>query len=288
METQNACTLLPAVQEQLRKQAIRLKQQGMSFVEIAAVVGVHRNTIVKWWQRYVRDGLKGLKAQVRGRRVGVQRTLVVEEERTMQRLICDKNLDQYKLPFALWTRQSVQELMAVRLKVRVPIRTAGEYLKRWGFTPQKPLKRACEQRPAAVRQWLDEDYPAIASRAKQEQAEIHWGDETGMRNDSQHGRSSAPRRHTPVIRLSAKRTSTNMISTVTNQGKVWFMIYSGSMNASRLIQFFKQLLKGAKQKIFLVLDNLRVHYAKPVKAWLAESRHTKWIEVFFLQCTRLN
>jgi len=66
----------------------------------------------------------------------------------------------------------------------MPIRTVGEYLKRWGFTPQKPLKRAYEQRPAAVRQWLNEDYPAIAFRAKQEQAEIHWGDETGMRNDS--------------------------------------------------------------------------------------------------------
>ncbi len=201
METQDARTLLPAAQEQLRKQAIRLKQQGMSFVEIAEVVAVHRNTVAKWWQRYVHGGLKGLKAQPRGRRVGAQRILLVEQEITIQRLICDKNPDQYKLPFALWTRQAVQELMAVRLKVRIPIRTVGEYLKRWGFTPQKPLKRAYEQRPAAVRQWLDEDYPAIASRAKQEQAEIHWGDETGMRNDSQHGRSYAPRGHTPVIHL---------------------------------------------------------------------------------------
>ena len=282
MDTQDARTLLPATQEQLRKQAIRLKQQGMSFVDIAAIVAVHRNTVAKWWKIYVHEGLKGLKAQPRGRRVGAQRTLLVEQERTIQRLICDKNPDQYKLPFALWTRQAVQELMAVRLKVRMPIRTVGEYLKRWGFTPQKPLKRAYEQRPAAVRHWLDEDYPAIACRAKQEQAEIHWGDETGMRNDSQHGRSYAPRGHTPVIRLSAKRASTNMISTVTNQGKVRFMIYSGSMNASRLIQFFNQLLKGANKKIFLILDNLRVHHAKPVKAWLAEPRNTTRIEVFFL------
>ena len=133
-----------------------------------------------------------------------------------------------------------------------------------------------------LRQWLDDDYPAIASRAMQEQAESPWGDETGMRNDSQHGRSYAPRGHTPVIRLSAKRASTNMISTVTNQGKVRFMIYSGSMNAARLIQFFKQLLKGAQKKIVLILDNRRVQHAKPVKAWLAESRNPKRLEVFFL------
>lgn len=282
MDTQDARTLSPVAQEQLRKQAIRLKQKGMRFVDIAVVVAVHRNTVAQWWKTYVQEGSKGLKAQPRGRRVGAQRTLLVEQEAAIQRLICDKNPDQYKLPFALWTRQAVQELMAVRLKVRMPIRTVGAYLKRWGFTPQKSLKRAYEQRPAAVRQWLDEDYPAIAVRAKQEQAEIHWGDETGMRNDSQHGRSYAPKGHTPVIRLSAKRASTNMISTVTNQGKVRFMIYSGSMNASRLIQFFKQLLKGATKKIFLILDNLRVHHAKPVKAWVAKARNTKRIEVFFL------
>lgn len=207
---------------------------------------------------------------------------MVEQELAIQRWICDKTPDQYKLTFALWTRQAVQELITIRLKVRMPIRTVGEYLNRWGFTPQKPLKRAYEQRPAAVRQWLDTDYPAIAARAKQEQAEIHWGDETGMRNDSQQGRSYALRGHTPVIRLSAQRASMNMISTVTNQGKVRFMIYSDTMTAQRLLQFFNQLIKAATKKIFLILDNLRVHHAKLVKEWLATKRHAQNIEVFFL------
>jgi len=97
---------------------------------------------------------------------------LVEQELAIQRLICDKTPDQYKLTFALWTRQAVQELITIRLKVRMPVRTVGEYLHRWGFTPQKPLKRAYEQRPATVRQWLATDYPAIAARAKQEQAEM--------------------------------------------------------------------------------------------------------------------
>ena len=173
MNTQDARTLLPAAQEQLRKQAIRFKQKGMSFVAIAAMVAVHRNTVAKWWKTYEQEGAKGLRAQRRGRRVGEQRTLLLEQEIAIQRLICDKTPDQYKLTFALWTRQAVQELIMIRLKVRMPVRTVGEYLNRWGFTPQKPLKRAYAQRPAAVRQWLDNDYPAIAARAKQEQAEIH-------------------------------------------------------------------------------------------------------------------
>jgi hypothetical protein len=58
----------------------------------------------------------------------------------------------------------------------------GEYLKRWGFTPQKPIRRAYEKSPVAVRKWLDATYPVIAERAKTEDAEIHWGDETAVVN----------------------------------------------------------------------------------------------------------
>lgn len=101
----------------------------------------------------------------------------------------------------------------------MPIRTVGEYLKRWGFTPQKPMKRAYEQNPKAVQRWLDDEYPEIKSRAKREGAQIYWGDETGMRNDSQHERGYAPKGKTPVLRLNANRTSTNMISAITNQGR---------------------------------------------------------------------
>ena len=69
------------------------------------------------------------------------------------------------------------------------VRTMGTYLARWGFTAQKPLRRAYEQDPAAVRRWLRRDYPAIAARAKAEGGTIFWGDETGLRSDDVRGRS---------------------------------------------------------------------------------------------------
>ena len=131
-----------------------------------------------------------------------------------------------------------------------------------------------------MRKWLDEEYPAIAKRAKHEGAEIHWGDETGVRSDCQHGRGYAPKGKTPVIRLSAKRASINMISSITNQGKVRFMLYQDTMNAKMFMKFIKQLIKDAERKIFLVLDNLRVHHARVVKEWL--QAYTEEIELFFL------
>ncbi len=280
MKKDDARTLTTAAQEQLRKQAIRLRKRGETYKEISEIVGVHKNTVWKWWKKYQTEGANALKVQQRGRREGAQRRLDRSQEVMIQAMISDHTPDQLKLTFALWTRQAVQEIIQSECGLRMPIRTVGEYLLRWGFTPQKPVKQAYEQRPAAVQKWLKEDYGAIMQKAKQEKAEVHWGDETGVRSDSQHGRSYAPKGKTPVIRLSAKHTSVNMISTVTNQGKVRFMMYTEKMRAPVLMKFMKQLIKGADRKIFLILDNLRVHHAKVVKEWLDE--HPNEIEIFYL------
>ena len=98
------------------------------------------------------------------------------------------------------------ELIEDQFGIKLAIRTVGNYLSSWGFTPQKPLKRAYEQSPKKVQKWLDESYPAIKAKAKREDAEIYWGDETGVRSDSQHGRGNALVGKTPVIKLSAKRS----------------------------------------------------------------------------------
>ena len=203
-----------------------------------------------------------------------------EHEKEIQKAVRDKNPDQLKLPFALWTRIAVQQLIKQLWRFEVPIRTIGDYLKRWNFTPQKPLKRAYEQNPKAVKKWMNEDYPAIQQKAKKEKAEIHWGDETGLCNDSYHGRSYAPRGKTPAIRLSARCKRVNLISSITNQGKVRFMIYKDRMNADTFIKFMKRLIKDADRKIFLILDNLKVHHSYKARDWL--QAHEEQIEVFFL------
>jgi transposase len=263
----------------LRKQAIRLRKKGKKYVEIAEVLGAHRNRVSEWCRAYEKEGSASLKLQKRGRPEGSNRSLTPPQEAAIQQRIIDKTPDQLKLPFALWTCRAVQQLIKQVFLKAIHIRTVGKHLKRWGFTPQKPVRIAYEQRPAEVKKWLEEDYPAIKERAQKEGTEIHWGDETGVRSDCQHGRSYAPKGKTPAIRLNAKRTSMNMISTVTNQGKVRFMVYNGTMTAQVLIKFLKQLIKVAEKKIFLILDNLPVHHAKLVKAWLEKRKSQS--EVFF-------
>lgn len=280
MKTEDSRKLSPSAQEEKRKLAIKLWQKGMPQKEVAETVGAAPQTISGWVKRFKAEGLSGLKARKRGTAKGENRHLTAEQERRLQKLITDKSPDQLKLAYVLWTRKAVMELIEQELGLRMPIRTVGEYLKRWGFTPQKPAKRAYEQNPKAVQQWLDNDYPQIKAQAKAEGAEIYWGDETGVRNDAQHERGYAPKGQTPVVRLNANRKSTNMISAITNQGKVRFKVFDGTMNADVLIDFCKRLIQSARRKVILILDNLRVHHAKVFKAWLLE--HKSEIEVFYL------
>ena len=280
MEKTDARTLKLETLEQLRRQAIRLRKKGMPYKEIGEIVGVHFTTVCKWVNAYKQKGPKSFHLNKRGRKVGTCRTLNEDQERRIQHLIRDNEPDQLKLPFALWTRIAVRQLIKQECGVEMPIRTVGEYLKRWGYTPQKPLRRAYEQNPKAVKKWLDEQYPAIASKAKAEGAEIHWADETGVNTESYYGRSYAPRGKTPAIRLCAKRNHVSLISTVTNQGKVRFMLLKEAMNAQALIKFLKRLIKDAGRKVFVILDNLRSHHSKVVKEWV--EKHKKEIELFFL------
>ncbi len=156
---------------------------------------------------------------------GVGRWLDADQEKTIRYRIMDKTPDQLKFDYALWTRRSVQEFIGQETGIKLAIRTVGKYLSLWGFTPQKPLRQACEQRPAEVEKCLKDSYPDIKVQAKREDAEIYWGDETGFRNDFQHERGYAPKGKTPVIRLNTNSVSTNMISAITNQGTGRFQVF---------------------------------------------------------------
>jgi transposase len=280
MENTDARKHSPETQHQIRKQIIRLRGKGYSNRAVADGVGISESHASTIWQRYKKEGNKAIKLGKRGRRTGDRRTLSYDQETQIQKALIDKTPDQMKLPFALWTRDAVKLLIQQWYSIEMPIRTVGEYLKRWSFTPQKPIKRAYEQSSQAVKKWLDKDYPVIASRAKQEKAEIHWGDETGIQTGANRVRGFAPKGQTPVVRIVAKKSHISMLSAITNQGKVRFMMYRDAMNSALLVKFMIRLIKDADRKVFLILDNLRAHHSKNVKQWLEENKEK--IEVFHL------
>lgn len=146
----------------------------------------------------------------------------------------------------------------------------GEYLKRWGFTPQKPVKKAHEQQPKAVKKWLEESYPGIAAQAKVDDAGICWGDQIGVNNQPNAPRGYAPKGQTPTVNALSKSFGFSVMSAVTNRGSARWMVCKGALDSTLLIKFMARLLKQAGgRKMYLILDNLRVHHNAPVKDWLA-------------------
>lgn len=271
-------TLAVSAQESLRLRVVRVVQAGMSQAEAARVFGVSRQSVNAWARRRREGGLRAVRARPRGR----PRILELKpyQAATTVRLITDRCPDQLKLPFVLWTREAVQALIAHRFGVRLSVWTVGRYLRRWGFTPQKPLRRAYEQNPAAVHRWLKKQYPAIRALAHRERAVIFWGDETGMRSDHQAGRSWSRRGQTPVILGTGQRFRCNMISAITNRGHLAFMVFKGWFTAVVWMTFLKRLLRHARRKVFVIVDGHPVHQAAAVERWAA--RHRRQIRLFFL------
>lgn len=255
-----------------------LKRKKGSHLGAAETFHLSKSAVDKIWTRYRTKGARGLKSKKRGVTGG--KKINGNQSSQVRQLIKDKLPDQLKLPYGLWTREAVQQLILIRYGIELSRWQVGRYLKSWGYTPQRPITKAFEQKPERVKQWLEKEYPAIKKRAQKERAIIYFGDETGMRSDHQAGRSYAPAGETPVIKKTGQRFSLNMISAISNRGHLQFMIMDGRFNSEVFQTFLKRMIKYSKQKIYFVTDGHPAHKTKKLNEWLAQNK--KRIEVFFL------
>ena len=284
---QDARCLTPEAQEALRRRVVRAVMGGrMTKAAAARTFAVSRTSVHAWVRTCWERGSRALKARGRGR--PKRSRFMGWQAATTVRLICDHCPDQLELPFVLWTREAVQSLLLTRFQIRVSVWTVGRYLKRWGFTPQKPLRRAYERDPEAVQAWLERRYPAIRRQAARENAEIHWGDEMGLRSDHQAGTTYGRKGRTPAIPGTGQRFGCNMISTITNRGRLSFMIFKQTFTGNVMIEFLRRLIRQSHGKVFLIVDRHPVHRSAKVERWI--ENHEDQIRRFFLPdyCPDLN
>jgi len=278
MKTRDARSLPSVAQEDLRKKAIKAVLGGKTQIEVAEIFGITRQAVGKWVKRYREGGEKALKAKRRGRPRGG--SLLPWQAAQIAKTVIDRHPEQLKLPFYLWTREAVGDLIEHRFGIRLSVWTVGRYLGRWGFTPQKPLRRAYEKNPGQVRRWLEEDYPQIRKQAKREKARIYWGDEMGLRSDHSVGTSYGRRGQKPVIPGTGQRFGCNMISAITNFGQLNFMVFKERFDNTVFEAFLKRLVRQSKEKVFLIVDGHPVHRAKKIAQWV--EKNEQHISLFFL------
>ena len=281
-EQQNLQGLSIRERRQVKEQFFRLYRKTGNVAESARALDICRRTATRWVKAYKGNGNRVRHEGRHGRRTGEGRALTREQERKLMSMLVDKTPMQYKFPFALWNSRAIRDLIRAEFGVKVSRRTVCRCMARNGFTPQGPEKRAREQRPAQVRRWMERVYPRIRMAAKRVGAEIFRCDGTGVGTRTGFQRGYAPKGMIPLPAVtSVVSCRVSMISAVSNRGAPSFRAYTGPMRMRRFLHFAKAVAHdSAAGKVVLIVDNLRVHHAKLVRAWAA--RHRDKIKIFYL------
>lgn len=228
---------------------------------------------------YRSGGEKALRTKPLGRPKGTR--LTDAQAAGIRKSVIGKCPDHLRLPGFLWTRDLVTLMIEKRHGISLSRWTVGRYMASWGLSAQKPARRALERNPAQARYWLQTKFPAIREQARAEGAGIWWGDETGLRSDHQTGTTWGEKGKTPVVKKTGKRFGCNMISAITNQGGLRFMVFEKRFTTAVFLEFLERLVKSAAgQKVYLIVDRHSVHKSKAVNTWL--EKNTRKLSLFFL------
>lgn len=262
---------------EIRREFARMIDEGVPASAIMVALKLSRTTYFEWKRKYEKEGLDGLKVRPLP---GAAPKMTDRQMSQLRGWLVGRDPRQFQFDFALWTRQIVRDLIRQQFDVEMTPQGIGKLLRRLGLSPQRPLYRAYQQNPDAVRQWKEVEFPKIRARAREEGAEVYFGDESGVRTDHHAGTTWAPVGQTPVVEVTGERASVNMISAVSPGGALKFDVFFGGCNGTVFVEFLKKLMHDAPGPVFLVLDNVSFHKAKIVRDCVASLEGR--LELFFL------
>lgn len=281
MDLPDARSFSPETLETLRRLAVRaVVDLGLRQKDVAAIFGVSENAVGTWCRAYRDQGEDGLDVRPQGRPEGTGRVLTPVEEKILQAIIQDAAPDMYGIPIPTWTRRAVQALIAKRYGIDLSEQGVGNYLQRWRMTPQKPSRHAREQDPEEVREFEEEILPDAEERAEEQDGELRFADEAGIKVQDQIGTSHAPIGHTPVLDFPKTRIQQSLIASVTPDGDLTYDLFPGTLTANKFIGYLEQLIASTDKKVFLVIDRHPAHTAGAVEDWVDE--HADEIELVWL------
>lgn len=256
----------PTAMEEIRVRAVQRVQAGESPEVVIKTLGFVRACIYNWLARYRTGGWHGLRT---GQRSGRPKKLSASQIKWVYKTVRDKDPQQFKFEFALWTRSMIADLIKRQFGTRLSSTSVGRLLRQLGFSCQKPLYRAYQRDPELVKQWKEQVFPQIQKRAKKEGATIYFQDESGIRSDFHSGTTWALKGRTPIIEATGARFGLNMMAAITPRGQMHFMIVKGTVQSDRICEFLKRLMHGHDHKVFLIWDGHPTHKSKKVKECIA-------------------
>jgi transposase len=265
------------VLEHMRILAVERVLAGEKPSAVAKSFGIYRTSIYKWLRAHRKRGRDALRSTTAK---GPTPKLTKSQKNQVRRWIIGKDPRQYGFDFGLWTRSIIALMIQDKFEVSLTLPSIGRLLTSLDITPQKPLRRAYERNEKEIKQWKEEQYPALRKRAKMRGADIFFLDEVGVRSDSPLGRTYGLKGKTPVVRTSGQRQKINAISAVNAKGAFWYKVYGGMLTAVLFIVMLKDLMKRRERPVMLVVDGLPIHKAKSVAKYVKSTKGR--LELHFL------
>lgn len=253
--------VLPA----FRMQAVKAIREGQTPETVAASMGVNVRSVFRWLAAFNSGGQNALQENPAP---GRPTTVTPDQMAWLAKAICEKSPLQLRFKFGLWTLSIIRALIERQFGKTLSVATVSRLVRSLGFTPQKPLYRAWQQDAELVSVWQASEYPRIREAARQIGAEIFFCDEAGMRSDHHAGTTWAPSGQTPIVKVTGRRYSINMISAVSGRGEFRFMVHEGGVTAVVFKEFLSRLVAGRDKPIFLILDGHPIHKASIVRKYV--------------------
>lgn len=240
-------------------QAVKQVQSGVRVDDVAKAMGVDRSAVFRWLRTFDKGGMEALQGRKAPGNAPKLRVLII-----------GRDPRQLRFQFALWTREIVAELIFREFGVQMSVSAVGRLLRRLGMSPQRPLWRAYQANPEAVERWKTEQFPAIRAQAAKAGAVVFFEDEASVRSDFHGGTTWGEVGHTPIVKSTGARYSVNMMSAVSAQGALHFMLVEGMVDSDVFIEYCKRLLyDNGGRPVYLVVDGHPSHRSKKTKEWVA-------------------
>jgi transposase len=269
------------VMSYLRKIAVHaVEENNYSPEDVIKIFGLSRSSMYDWLKRYREHGYDGLDTK---KAPGAEPVITEEMDVWLKRTVLELTPEAFGYDTTLWTCDLLAQLLHKRYGVQVIGATVNQHLHRLGLTNQKPNYIAREQDPVAVERFVTEEFLKIQRIAEKVGADIGFEDEAGVDLRERSGKTWGERGVRPDVFVTGKRGRLNILSVVTAQGELEYHVTEKSIKSEEYIEFLKQLIKGRKRPLFLIVDRATFHRSKMTRTFIWRHRHQ--IRLFICRLT---
>jgi transposase len=177
----------------------------------------------------------------------------------------------------IWTLRRVGALIRALTGKKASASEVWRLLRRMGWSPQKPQRRARERDEAKIDRWKQEDWPRLCRKAEEEDRTIVFVDECGFSQKSTAKKTWSPEGETPVLEMNYNWDKLSVIGGISLKS-IYFQVHDESVKSAQVVGFLEHLQRHVKGRLLVIWDGLPAHRSKTVASWLSKTKGLVWVE----------